>query len=104
MRRLAVFLCFLPAAALVLVVLAECGVRALYAYAMRRTERFPLLYERVYWDVPPWVRYMSILYADRDLGLWMRSNTTAAATPRACGAKIDGLSQLDSSGLYYCGE
>jgi len=76
MRRLALFLCFLPAAALALVVLAECGVRALYAYAMRRTERFPLLYERVYWDVPPWVRYMSILYADRDLGLWMRPNTT----------------------------
>jgi len=76
MRRLALFLCLLAAAALVLVALAECGVRALYAYAMRRTERFPLLYERVYWDVPPWVRYMSILYADRDLGLWMRPNTT----------------------------
>src|SRR2546430_2120213 len=36
--------------------------------------------------------------------LGMRPTPPAEATPRAYGAKIDGLPQLDSSGLYYCGE
>ena len=59
---------------LALCAVGELGVRAVYSYALRRTERFPLLFETVYWDVPPWTSYMSILSADRDVGLWMRPN------------------------------
>ena len=72
MRRVAIVLSWLPVAALLLVVIAECGVRALYAFAMWRTERFPLLYERVYWAVPPWVQYMSVLHSGPEIGLCMK--------------------------------
>ena len=54
---------------------AELGVRGLYAYAFWSTERSPLVYERVYWAVPPWVANTSVMYEDPELGLWM--------TPRA---------------------
>ena len=47
-------------------------MRALYAFAMWRTERFPLLYERVYWAVPPWVQYMSVLHSGPEIGLCMK--------------------------------
>lgn len=46
------------------VALAEPALRKLYAYAAWSTERSPLVYERVYWAVPPWVRRTSILYDD----------------------------------------
>lgn len=61
-------------AVLALCAVGELGVRAVYSYALRRTERFPVLYETVYWNVPPWISYMSILSADKDVGLWMRPN------------------------------
>lgn len=51
---------------------AELALRAAYAWAFRSTESAPLLYERVYWAVPPWVQNTSILYDDPELGLWMR--------------------------------
>ncbi len=66
-------LVYLPAALLLAFVLAEAGVRAVYAYARHRTVLFPMLYERVYWaDLPPWVRSMSLFTADPELGLWMK--------------------------------
>lgn len=55
-----------------LVACTELALRAVYAWAFRSTESAPLLYERVYWAVPPWVQNTSILYDDPDLGLWMR--------------------------------
>ena len=54
--------------------IAELGVRAIYAYAFWRTEQAPLVYERVYWAVPPWVANTSVMYQDPGLGLWMRPN------------------------------
>src|SRR5262249_27299822 len=72
MKRLALVVMWLPVAALLLLVVGECAVRALYTYAMWRTERFPLLYERVYWGVPPWVQYMSVLRSDPEIGLCMK--------------------------------
>src|SRR5262249_36964058 len=66
-------LVYLPAALLFAAVLAEGGVRALFAYARHRTVRFPVLYERVYWpDLPPWVRSMSLFTSDPEAGLWMK--------------------------------
>ena len=66
-------LVYLPAALLFAAVLAEVGVRAIYAYAQHRTVRFPVLYERVYWpDLPPWVRSMSLFTSDPEAGLWMK--------------------------------
>src|SRR5258708_2905388 len=38
--------------------MAELGLRGLYAYAFWSTERSPLIYERVYWGVPPWVVHL----------------------------------------------
>jgi len=55
---------------------AELGLRGLYAYAFWSTERSPLIYERVYWAVPPWVAYTSVMYEDPELGLWMKPNAT----------------------------
>jgi lysophospholipase L1-like esterase len=52
--------------------IGELGLRALYAYAFWSTERSPLIYERVYWAVPPWVADTSVLYEDPELGLWMK--------------------------------
>ena len=66
-----------PVAIILLIVVAECAVRGLYAYVTWRTEKFPLLYESVYWDVPPWIQYRSILYYDPDIGLIMKPRTTA---------------------------
>jgi lysophospholipase L1-like esterase len=51
---------------------AELGLRGLYAYGRHRSETTPLLYERVYWAVPPWAQYDSLMYDDPELGLWMR--------------------------------
>src|ERR1041384_8708258 len=65
----------LPLAVLVLaaaLAVGELGLRGLYAYAFWSTERSPLIYERVYWAVPPWVAYTSVMYEDPELGLWMR--------------------------------
>jgi len=56
--------------------LAELSVRAVYAYAAWRTEKAPLVYERVYWAVPPWVERTSILYDDPELGLWTLPRST----------------------------
>lgn len=50
----------------------ELAVRGLYAFAFWSSERSPLVYERVYWAVPPWVAYTSVMYDDPELGLWMR--------------------------------
>lgn len=55
---------------------AELATRCVYALAFRFTESTPLLYERVYWAVPPWVQNTSILYDDPQLGLWMRPGAT----------------------------
>src|SRR5439155_14250066 len=55
---------------------AELGLRGLYAYAFWSTERSPLIYERVYWAVPPWVANTSVMYEDPELGLWMKPNMT----------------------------
>lgn len=66
-------LVYLPAVLLLTFVLAEAGVRAVYAFARHRTVLFPMLYERVYWaDLPPWVRSMSLFTSDPELGLWMK--------------------------------
>jgi len=65
-----------PVAIILLIVVAECAVRGLYAYVTWRTEKFPLLYESVYWDVPPWIQYRSILYYDPDIGLIMKPRVT----------------------------
>lgn len=51
---------------------AELAVRGVYAWAFRSTASAPLLYERVYWAVPPWVQNTSVLYGDPELGVWMR--------------------------------
>lgn len=56
--------------------LAELSVRAVYAYAAWRTEKAPLIYERVYWAVPPWVERTSVLYDDPELGLWTLPRST----------------------------
>lgn len=54
---------------------AELAVRGVYAYAFRTTERSPLVYERVFWAVPPWVHYTSMMYDDPELGPWTRPST-----------------------------
>lgn len=74
MRALKALL-YLPAALLLACVVAELGVRAVYAWARHRTVLFPVLYERVYWaDLPPWVRSLSLFATDAELGLWMKPN------------------------------
>ena len=75
-KRLVLVLAVLPSAALLLLVLTECVVRGVYSYAMWRTERFPLVYERTYWDVPPWAQYMSILRDDPGIGLGMQPHVS----------------------------
>ena len=55
---------------------AELALRAVYAWAFRSTESAPLLYERVYWAVPPWVQNTSIMADDPELGLWMRPDAS----------------------------
>jgi lysophospholipase L1-like esterase len=75
MRRALLVVLWAPAFALALVLLAELGLRLVYAIAARRAEASPLLYERVYWATPPWVHRQSILYEDRELGRWMRPDS-----------------------------
>jgi lysophospholipase L1-like esterase len=55
---------------------AELVLRGVYAWALRSTASAPLLYERVYWAVPPWVQNTSIMYDDPELGLWMRAGAS----------------------------
>src|SRR5690349_7582369 len=55
-----------------LLALAELSVRAVYWYAFSSTEQAPLIYERVYWAVPPWVAETSVMHDDAELGLWMK--------------------------------
>jgi len=62
--------------AVTLLAVAELGVRALYAYAFWSSERMPLVYERVYWAVPPWVANTSLMYDDPELGLWMKPDAS----------------------------
>lgn len=59
-------------AAVTVLALGELGIRALYFYAVWSTEQAPLIYERVFWAVPPWVARTSIMYSDPELGLWMK--------------------------------
>jgi lysophospholipase L1-like esterase len=75
-KRLILCLALLPSAVLLLLVVAECVVRAVYGYAMWRTERFPLLYERSFWEVPPWAQYMSILRDDPGIGIGMQPHVS----------------------------
>ncbi len=75
-KRAILVLASLPGAALLLLVLAECAVRAVYGYAMWRTERFPLIYEPLFWDQPPWAQYMSILRYDPDIGIGMQPHVS----------------------------
>ncbi len=71
-RRIARAVILLLALPITLAAGAELALRAAYAWAARSAESAPLLYERVYWAVPPWVQNASIMYEDPDLGLWMR--------------------------------
>jgi lysophospholipase L1-like esterase len=35
-----------------------------------------MLYEQVYWDVPPWIRWRTIMTVDREVGLWLKPNVS----------------------------
>lgn len=52
----------------------ELGLRAWYRHLESRSSAWPVLYERTYFSVPPWVRAASILRPDPAVGAWMRPN------------------------------
>jgi lysophospholipase L1-like esterase len=72
LRALAMGCVLLVFGSATLVALAELGLRGFYWYAFSSTEQAPLIYERVYWVVPPWVSRTTVLYDDAELGLWMK--------------------------------
>jgi lysophospholipase L1-like esterase len=73
-RLVARLLLIAPAIALALVLVAEIAVRGVYSWALRQRDEFPLVFETVYWPVPPWIGFTSILAADPEVGLWTQSD------------------------------
>lgn len=71
-RLVARLLVFLPAIVLAIALSAEVAVRVVYTWALAQRGEFPLVFETVYWPVPPWIGFTSILGSDPDAGLWMR--------------------------------
>ncbi len=63
-------LLFAAAALLVL----EAGLSGAYKVLVGRLDRIPVLYETVYWPVPPWLKAATIIRRDGSLGPWMKPN------------------------------
>jgi lysophospholipase L1-like esterase len=71
-RLVARLLLIAPALVLAVLLVAELAVRGVYTWALHRRDEFPLVFETVYWPVPPWIGFTSILAAEPEVGLWTR--------------------------------
>ncbi len=69
-RLVAWLLLIAPAMLLSLLLVAELAVRGVYAWTLSQRDEFPLVFETVFWPVPPWIGFSSILAADPEVGLW----------------------------------